>query len=526
MIKVNNAVNLLQFIELIFIVVICLFMKVRKILDKVSFGHSAREENAAAPSHLTDFLNRQTHNLIRWCTPSINLESFHVKKPYHSDISVSYESLGFPLEPSGVFKAIYEHAAHAYGSDNCIFSVNGTSGSNFVVLRALAKQIPNLRILAERNVHKSVVAACEDYRINLIFLTPKVDEHLQLFFPNTEKEILEGIKKTKPQVLLLTNPTYEGAVLNLEKIIASVRKKFPDLIIFVDEAWGAHLHFSSKLPISAMDAGADICVQSTHKQGGAMQQSGMIHWNNERINTELLMDSYRNLTTTSPSYILLASLDAAREMMEKKGAENIDHILSIAESLTNELNKLEGFEVISTDMLKKRNSSIFGRDETKIILDVRNTGYSGFEISRQLEVKHKIIVEKYNLATILFVVPFQATGQDIAKTINALKEITRRPVERNGIESSLRIPTKISKILELSDVTKLLWNQIERVPLTKAVGRIAAEYITPFPPGIPITIKGEEFTREIVEYYLKLKKYPNAHISAQDKSLDTVWVVR
>ena len=89
-----------------------------------------------------------------------------------------------------------------------------------------------------------------------------------------------------------------------------------------------------------------------------------------------------------------------------------------------------------------------------------------------------------------------------------------------------KIPTDIPRILELNDVTKLLWNQVEKVTLAKAVGRIAAEYITPFPPGIPITIKGEEFTKEIVEYYLKLKTYPNVHIAARDKSMETVWVVK
>ena len=478
-------------------------------------------------SHLTHALNHFTHKAIRWCTPSIDLTFSQVKNPYASDASISHESLGYPADPSGIFKDIYDHAAKAYGADHTLFSVNGTTGSNFMVLRALSKQIPNLRILSERNVHRSIVAACEDYGINLIFLEPNIDQEHQLFLPNTEKQIYEGIEKTKPQVLLLINPTYEGLCLNLKNIISTVNKKYPELIVFVDEAWGAHLYFSDKLPTSAMEAEADICVQSTHKQGGSLQQSAMIHWKEGKINKDLLIESYRTLGTSSPSYMLLASLDAARETMEKKGKKKLEQILIIASRLSDAISRIDGFEVVSTSYLKKNYSSVYERDETKIIVDVAKAGFNGYEIANILETKYKIVVEAYNIKTILFLIPFRATSNDIRSTITALAEIAQRP-KKNKIaaDSNFKTPTNIPRILELNEVSKLLWNQIEKVPLTKAIGRIAAEYITPFPPGIPITIKGEEFTEEIVKYYLKLKTYPNLHIAARDKSMESVWVVK
>jgi arginine decarboxylase len=478
-------------------------------------------------SHLTHALNNMEPKTIRWCTPSIDSTFTQVKNPYASDISISHESLGYPSDPSGIFKKIYDHAAKAYGADHTLFSVNGTTGSNFMVLRALSKQIPNLRILSERNVHRSIVAASEDYGINLIFLKPNIDQEHQLFLPNTEEEIYEGIAKTKPQVLLLINPTYEGMSLNLKKIISTIRKKYPELIIFVDEAWGAHLHFSNKLPTSAMEAGADICVQSTHKQGGSLQQSGMIHWKDGRINENLLLDSYRSLGTSSPSYILLASLDAARAMMERKGKKKLAHMFTIAKRLSEEISGIDGFEVVSTEKLKQNNTSVYERDETKVIVDVAKAGFNGYEVAKILERKYHIVVEEYNMRSILFLIPFRATLGDVQATAMAINEIANMPREEKiAAQFDILIPTDIPRILELSDVTKLLLNQIESVPLTKAVGRIAAEYITPFPPGIPITIKGEEFTKEIVEYYLKLKTYPNVHIAARDKSMETVWVVK
>ncbi len=478
-------------------------------------------------SHLTHALNNVTHKAIRWCTPSIDLTFAQVTNPYASDASVSHESLGYPADPSGIFKTIYDHAAVAYGADHTLFSVNGTTGSNFMVLRALSKQIPNLRILSERNVHRSIVAASEDYGINLIFLQPNIDQEHQLFLPNTAQQIFDGITKNKPQVLLLVNPTYEGMSLDLKKLIPAIRRKYPKLIIFVDEAWGAHLHFSDKLPASAMDAGADICVQSTHKQGGSLQQSGMIHWKNGRINADLLMDSYRSLGTSSPSYVLLASLDAAREMMEKKGRIKIGHILTIAKQLSTEIGRIGGFEIISTDYIKKNYSSVYERDESKVIVDVTAAGLNGYEVAKILEREYGIVVEAYNIKTVLFLIPFRATLDDIKNTVTALREIAGKVRQSSPILNlDFKIPTNIPRILELNDVAKLLLNQIEKVPLTQAIGRIAAEHITPFPPGIPITIKGEEFTKEIVEYYLTLKAYPNIHIASRDKSMEYVWVVK
>ncbi len=478
-------------------------------------------------SHLTHILNHFTHKAVRWCTPSIDLTFTQVKNPYASDTSTSFESLGYPSDPSGIFKKIYDYAAKAYGADHTLFSVNGTTGSNFMVLRALSKQIPNLRVLSERNVHRSIVAACEDYGINLIFLEPNIDQEHQLFLPNTEKQIYEGIEKNKPQVLLLTNPTYDGMCLDLKKVIATVNERYPELIVFVDEAWGAHLHFSDKLPTSAMEARADICVQSTHKQGGSLQQSGMIHWKKGRINDDLLIESYRSLGTSSPSYVLLASLDAARETMKKKGKRKIDHILMIAKRLSDGIVRIDGLNVVSTDYLKKNYSSVYERDETKVIVDIAKSGLNGYELAKILEKKYKIVVESYNIKTILFLVPFRATLNDVRRTVSALAEIAQRPKRvEMAKQLNFKIPTNIPRVLELNDVTKLLWNQIEKVPLTNAIGRIAAEYITPFPPGIPITMKGEQFTEEIVEYYLKLKAHHNVHIAARDKSMNSVWVVK
>ncbi len=482
-------------------------------------------EEDILPLQITHALNNHARKSIRWCTPSLDNVSSRVANPYESDTSVSYQLLGFPSEPSGIFKKAYDAAAIAYGADRTLFSVNGSTGSNFTVLRALSKQIPNLRVLAQRNVHKSIVAACEDYSINLMFIPPRIDNKLQIFLPNTINEILRALQRSTPQVLLITNPTYEGLTLDLSSLIKIVRKRYPNLIIFIEEAWGAHLHFSKKLPISAMQAGADICVQSTHKQGGALQQAGMIHWKTDRINSELLIDSYRNLSTTSPSYTLLASLDAAREMMVDRGSKVIDHIFDIGSKLSKEISRIPKFKLITKVEIKRQNPSVYDCDGTKIIVDITETGLSGYQIAQELE-EQQVIVEAYNEYSLLFLIPFRSTVHDVKQTVKAMRRIKVNYDNKIISRLSLKIPRNISRILEVGDVAKLLPNQIEKVPLVKAYGRISAENITPYPPGIPTTIKGEEFTPEIIKYYLALKKYPNLHILANDKSLETVLVVK
>lgn len=478
--------------------------------------------------NITQVLNEVIPTYIRWCTPSIGVNLEKVKNHYLSDMSVSFQGLGFPSEPSGIFLEACNKAAKVYGSDKTLFSVNGSTGSNFIVLRTLAKQIPNLRILAQRNIHKSVLHACQDYVINLFFVDPHIDPHLQIFLPNTIREIAQMVRKTKPHVLLITNPTYEGLTIDLKRLIQTVRKINPELIVFVDEAWGSHLVFSDRLPSSAMQCGVDICVQSTHKQGGALQQTGMIHWNETRIKTDLLLESYRNLSTTSPSYILLASLDAAREQMEKNGERRVERLLKIAKKLTRGLETIPGFSIVKLTHLREKSSAVFDRDNTKVILDVSKSGYTGFTLAKFLEEKYKIIVEKYNATTILFLVPFQTKFGHIRRTVEALNDIIRiHKTLKNGVVLPLlEIPRDIPKIFEFGEVAKLLQNQVEEITLEDAKGRISAENITPYPPGIPTTIQGEEFTSKAITFYKNIRHYPNSHVLAHDISLQTVLVVK
>ena len=165
-------------------------------------------------------------------------------------------------------------------------------------------------------------------------------------------------------VLFVTNPTYEGLSIDLPKLVDAVRKINDKIIIFVDEAWGSLFSFSNKMPISAMESGADVCVQSTHKQGSGLQQSSMIHWKGNRIKSRFILDSYKSLSTTSPSFHLLASLDAARYMMETQGESIIDELINVSDSLRNELSKVENIKVVSPDFVSNKYQQVSKIDIT------------------------------------------------------------------------------------------------------------------------------------------------------------------
>ncbi|GAB3862032.1 aminotransferase class I/II-fold pyridoxal phosphate-dependent enzyme [Nocardioides maradonensis] len=472
-------------------------------------------------SSIAEALDTRGRSSVRWCTPSLNPSLARVHSPYDSDASISFESFGLPLEPTGLFKHAFDKAARAFGADQTLFSVNGTTWSNYVVIKALAKQAPNLRILASRNVHRSVVSACEDYGVRLMFLPTRMHERFHTFIPNTTDEVLEGVARTKPQVLLLTTPTYEGLAADLADLIRKVRRLDPRLVVFIDEAWGAHLHFSSLMPLSAMAAGADICVQSTHKQGGSLQQTGMIHWQGDRIDADLLRDAYRTLGTSSPSYLLMASLEAATHELEQHGEDHLDRMVELAQLLTKSITSIPEYDVAE---IHEANHDRVDRDATKVVVDVSRCGLSGYEVARQLELDHAIVVEAYNINTVLLLVPFNATMDDIEATREALAVIASE--RRLPADVHLRLPRNVPKVLDLTEVSRLLPDQLEDVPLHEAVGRICGEHITPFPPGIPTTIKGEELTDEMVAYYDQLRAVPNLHIAARDPRLGTVCVVR
>lgn len=472
---------------------------------------------------LSVFNNGIDSTITRWCTPSIHPSVPRVRGIYENDISISYHSLGNPSMNTGIFHDAHVLAAKAYGADHTLFSVNGSSGSNFMILRALKNQLGNkMKLLAQRNVHKSISVASEDYQIDVEYLDPHYVDSLQIFAPNTIEEVLEGLKRSQANVLLITNPTYEGLSHDLNALVKAVRAYDDQIIIYIDEAWGAHFPFSDQMPTCAMNAGADICVQSTHKQGSGLQQTSMIHWKDGRIDPLWLKDSYKSLMTTSPSFHLLASLDGSRFFMEHDGAEAIDKLVEIATLFRKRVNtskKLKG-KVAAIAPKVLTDSYCAQTDTTKVL--VHFEGYSGMELAKRLEEKYQIIVEKYEANNVLFIVTFQNTKENVEKTVAAIEaEITTMAKEE------LKFPKFPDKIIKKMNSFQAKLAEKESVTIENSLGRTVAEDVVPYPPGIPLCVKGEVIQQDHITYLEQLKKTKDLlTVIMVDESVQTIKVVK
>jgi len=455
---------------------------------------------------LVALMNKDIYGVIKWCTPSLHPYVARINGIYDNDVSISYHSLGNPSINTGVFKKAHDLAAVAYKSEHTLFSVNGSSGSNFVVLRALSHQLKKVNILAQRNVHKSISVAAEDYKININYLQPHYDQDLQIFIPNTTEEFLEGIKKhPETNVVFISNPTYEGLSVDLPKFVQTIRKVNPKLIIYVDEAWGSLFPFSDKMPICAMEAGADICVQSTHKQSSGLQQTGMIHWQGNRIDEKFIMDSYKSIITTSPSFHLLASLDAARFLMQTQGQTIIDQLISVANKLSLELSKIKGLNIVNHDDITKKYPQVKFSDRTKVLVNVKNTKIPGYEIAKCLESDYKVVLEKYEAENIFFIAIMQNTEYTATETAIRLKACIEKLSKKGAKQKAIfpDLPLEIKKSLPSYEVSD---KNIVEVKLEESIGMICAEDVVPYPPGIPLIAKGEIIIKKHIDYLKAIKK--------------------
>src|SRR3954453_21803427 len=285
---------------------------------------SSPARTGPTPSPIGRILNEEVRHYHRWCTPSTLVDQERIDDFYASDVSISAGFFGTLVDHTGVFGEAERFAAAAQGADRTMFSVHGSTGSNFVVLRMLALERPDALVLVARNCHHSVVNAIKGYGLDFRFLATPYDAEFEAVLPPSAEEVTTALRRY-PEALAVvyTSPTYEGLCADTQAIAACVHDASPDAMVFVDEAWGGHLHFHPALPPSAMDAGADLGVQSTHKLAGGLQQTGLIHWREGRVDSELMEEAFREYVTTSPSYHLLASADAAVRTLAARGEDEL-----------------------------------------------------------------------------------------------------------------------------------------------------------------------------------------------------------
>jgi lysine decarboxylase len=299
--------------------------------------------------------------------------------------------------------------------------------------------------------------------------------------------------------------------------------------VIVDEAWGGHLHFHEDLPISAMAAGADICVQSTHKLAGGLQQTGLIHWMEQRVDTELLEEAYREYVTTSPSYGLLASADAAVRALAARGSD----LLGVSIARTGELKAALRRGLPDLDHLDdprwldavRRN--VAGADLVKTTLGLSRFSLSGYDVADAL-VARGIVIEKAGVQTITLITTFQLGDTAVADTVAALTAVLDgRRLPGNARQATPGNPfagIDDRPVIRPYDAKRLAKSIGHEVPLREAIGKVAAEEVEVYPPGIPLILEGFRVGEDAVRY-LEQARESGGSIVARDTSLSTLRVL-
>ena len=415
---------------------------------------------------------------------------------YKFDVTV-FDEVDSLHDPVGPIKKAEELMAQAYGVKHSLFLVNGTSVGNIAMF--LSACDPGDSIIVSRSSHKSIMGGIILSGVWPIWLQPTIDQNLDIIFNSTYDEIKQALEMyPEARAVFVTSPTYNGVATEVKRIADLCHRK--GKILLVDEAHGPHLKFNDKLPMSAVDAGADLCVQSTHKILSALSQGSVLHVNSKLVDINRVKKIVSMLQTTSPLYLTLASIDLARRQAVLHGKEMFDKVIAAAEWARKEINeKIPNMRCLTKNDIKDRN---FDLDLTKLTINVTKTGLSGYEIDSILAKEYNIQVDCSDTFNLIAIMGVGSDMEDVQKLVTALKDISKKykGSQKNWI---LKIPSLATEMV-MTPREVFLSHDIKKIPLSKSVGHVSAQVLTPYPPGIPVVIPGERISKEICDYLLEM----------------------
>jgi arginine/lysine/ornithine decarboxylase len=385
--------------------------------------------------------------------------------------------------------------ADAVGADTAFFSTCGSSLSVKAAMLAVAGGKGDL--LIGRDAHKSVVSGLVLSGVQPQWIWPRYDSQLHLAHPPSPDSVREAFE-THPYAAgaLVVSPTPYGSCADLQAI-AEICHEF-DKPLIVDEAWGAHLPFHDELPTWAMDAGADICVVSVHKMGTGFEQGSVFHLQGDRVDAAHLSACADMLMTTSPNVLLYSAIDGWRRQMVEFGHDLLDAALRLAESARHRIDQLPGLHVLHDEFLHAEASHDL--DPLHLVIDLSALNVSGYAAADWLREHHQVDTGLSDHRRIEATLSLADDNSTVDRLLRALESLVAAAddlpraaaIELPSAEALMREPAMLPR--------DAFFAPMETVKATKAAGRIAAEQLTPYPPGIPVLIPGERVTPEIVDY--------------------------
>lgn len=417
--------------------------------------------------------------------------------------------------PVSVIKEAEELAADAFGARHAFFMVNGTTSAVQAMVMSVCKK--GEKIIMPRNVHRSAINALVISGAVPIYINPGVNKKLGIPLGMCVEDVKKAIKENPDaKAVLINNPTYYGICSNLKEITKLAHEH--GMYVLVDEAHGTHFYFGEDMPTSAIEAGADMSAVSMHKTGGSLTQSSFL-----LLNCNLNVGYVRqiiNLTqTTSGSYLLMSSLDLARRDLVLNGKEIFKKVTKLSQYAREEINKIGGYYAFSEELID--GDAVFDFDRTKLSIFTREIGLAGIEVYDLLRDEYGIQIEFGDIANILAIISVGDRELTIERLISALSEIKRvSSKDKAGMFDHEYINPEV-----VLTPQEAFYSSKTSVPMNESDGKICAEFVMCYPPGIPILAPGEKITREILDYINYAKEKGCFLTGTEDIKIENINIV-
>jgi arginine/lysine/ornithine decarboxylase len=424
--------------------------------------------------------------------------------------------------PDSVILAAQELAADAFGADQTWFVTNGSTCGVMAAIVATCR--PGDRIILPRNLHSSAISGLIAAGAHPVFVQPEYDGDQDLVHTLTPAAVEAALTRyPEAKAVLMVSPTYEGICGPVGAIATLAHAHGIPLV--VDEAHGPHFGFHPDLPISALAAGADLSVQSTHKVLAALTQAAMVHVQGNFIDRTRLTQALHLFQSTSPSYLLLASLDAARQQMAVEGKTLLERTLHLAEQARQRLRQLSGISVLEGDVVPA-SPGFYDLDRTRLTLGVSDLELDGFALDHHLNQTWGVIAELPTHRHLTFIISLGNTQADIDQLIEAWHQITQSYPRSTLTRSPLFYACGEQLSTPVLSPREAFLSEPEVVPQGQAIGRVSAELVCPYPPGIPLLLPGELITATALEQLAQIWAEGGTLTGCSDSSLQTLRVVR
>lgn len=465
--------------------------------------------------HALDMAPYHTPGHKHGVTVHPSLRTMLTEKGLRMDVSLM-SALDDLNDPEGCLLEAEQMAASLYGAEDAFFAVNGTTGAIHAMILATVRA--GDKIIVPRTAHRSVIGGIILADAMPVWVRPEVDEALGLAHGTVPEAYLSAIEAyPDAKAVFVVNPTYYGACGDIKEIVRLAHEH--GMAVLVDEAHGPHLVFADDLPMSAMEAGADLAAQSTHKLLPAMTQASLLLRQGELVSRERVLQMLQLTQSTSPNYILMASIDGARALMEEQGRPLMERTLRLARRLREEVNKIDGLFSFGRERIGT--CGIYDLDETKVTVTVSGLGVTGAQAEAVLRRKG-IEAELCDYHNVLFLITVGDTDASIDRLLAAIREMADEL--RTGAVLDDIACDEIGLPEVVTSPRQALYTEREKIDFVSSAGRIAAEVVTFYPPGIPVLCPGERITTEAIDYCQRRIDAGLFVSGPMDRSLRTILV--